>query len=271
MKPYGEVLETTVRLASWNVWSRFGPWEAREPVLLDALRAVEADIICLQESWKVPDENQADRFATKLGLDHAVQYGEQEYLGIISGLAVLSRWPIEHSTSLQIDAAGKDESGAGATFARVQGPRGPIDVVSLILDWRLDLSHVRRRQLTDILQWTRDLGDRGTPLVVCGDFNATPDSDELRAMVGLGPVHVPNMVFYDAVTMRAEGDKTTWSERNPFAAIGMYPDKQLDHIFSHWPKAHGAGHPVSAAIIGDEPVDGVYGSDHFGVTAELRY
>ena len=143
--------------------------------------------------------------------------------------------------------------------------------MSLILEWRPDLSHVRSRQLVEILQWAKDLSDVFHPLVVCGDFNATPDSDELRAMVGLSPVHVPNMVFYDAVTMRATGDITTWASRNPFAEIGLYPEKQLDHIFSHWPKAHGAGHPISAAIIGDEPIDGVFGSDHFGVTAELRY
>ena len=90
-------------------------------------------------------------------------------------------------------------------------------------------------------------------------------------MVGSAPVHVPKMVFYDALAMRATGDRATFSERNPFAAVGMYPEKQLDHIFSHWPKAHGAGHPVSAAVIGDEPVDGVWPSDHFGVMADLRY
>ena len=28
---------------------------------------------------------------------------------------------------------------------------------------------------------------------------------------------------------------------------------------------------VAAAIIGDEPVDGVWASDHFGVMADLRY
>jgi len=271
MQPYGEVLETTVRVASWNVWSRFGPWEEREPVLVAALSDLDADIVCFQEAWSVDDDTQTDRFMTKLNLEHGVQFGEHEYLGIASGQAVLSRWPISESTSLKIDAVDKDGSGGGATFARIAGPRGPIDVVSLILEWRPDLSHVRSDQLTEILQWAKELSDPWHPLFICGDFNATPDSDELRALVGLGPVHVPEMVFYDAMTMRASGDTTTWSERNPFAKIGLYPEKQLDHIFSHWPKAHGAGHPVAASIIGSDPVDGIFASDHFGVTAELRY
>jgi len=79
------------------------------------------------------------------------------------------------------------------------------------------------------------------------------------------------MVFYDAIAMRATGDTSTWTERNPFSEIGLLPDKQFDHIFSHWPKAHGAGHPLRAAVIGNEPIDGIFGSDHFGVTADLRY
>jgi len=97
MEPYGEVLETTVRVASWNVWGRFGPWEEREPVLLHELRELDADIVCLQESWKADDETQSDRLAAALGLEHAVHYGEHEYHGSISGQAVLSRWPIGES------------------------------------------------------------------------------------------------------------------------------------------------------------------------------
>lgn len=267
MEPYGPVLESTVRVATWNVWSRFGPWEERERILLDVLGGLDPDIVCLQESWQVGEETQAERFGAELGL-HAVQRGSLEYEGVTSGQAVLSRWPI---TMVEDLTMGDDETGAHATFARIDGPRGPIDVVSLILTWRLDHSHIRSQQLAEVCAWARELGHVFHPLFVCGDFNSTPDSDELRAMVGLAPVHAPNMVFYDAVAMRATGDTSTWTERNPFSAIGLYGEKQLDHIFSQWPKAHGAGHPVAAAIIGDQPVDGIFGSDHFGVMADLRY
>lgn len=91
-------------------------------------------------------------------------------------------------------------------------------------------------------------------------------------MVGLAPVHVPKMVFYDAITMAGDDPEApTWTTRNPYSAVGLYPERRFDHIFSHWPKAHGAGHPVAASVIGDEPVDGVWASDHLGVMADLRY
>ncbi|MEM7095809.1 MAG: endonuclease/exonuclease/phosphatase family protein [Actinomycetota bacterium] len=267
MEPYGPVLETTMRVASWNTWSRFGGWEAREPVLLDVLRAEDPDIVCLQEAWEYGGDSQAERFGAALAMHHAMAPSE-EYLGIPSGQAVLSRWPIAEFDSFKV---GDKETVSGATFARIDGPRGAIDVISLILTWRLDHSHLRSAHLREILTWAREKDSRFHPLVVCGDFNATADSDELRAMVGLAPVHAPNMVFYDALTMRAEPPGYTFAERNPTAAVGLYPNKRLDHIFSHWPKPHGAGHPIAAAVIGDEPVDGVWASDHFGVRADLRY
>jgi hypothetical protein len=35
------------------------------------------------------------------------------------------------------------------------------------------------------------------------------------------------------------GDGTagyTWSNRNPLAAIGLYPDRRFDYILSGWPR-----------------------------------
>lgn len=269
MQPYGEVRQTTMRVATWNTWSQFGPWEAREPVLFGELARVEPDIVCLQEAWKTDHDSQAKRAGEHLGMDWR-HLGDGEYGGIVSGHAILSRWPIEQCEKLEIEAT-EGGDGAGAAYARIAGPREPIDVVSLILDWRLDHSHIRSRQLQEICHWARELGDLFHPLIMCGDFNSTPDSDELRPLVGLGPVHAPNMIFYDAVAMSDIEDTATYSQRNPFAAIGMYPERQLDHVFSQWPKAHGVGHPVGAEIIGTNAVDGLYASDHFGVVADLRY
>lgn len=267
MLPYGELLTTTMRVATWNTWGRFGPWQERESVLLHYLREADADIVCLQEAWQDDDESQASRFAAELGL-HSIDGDGMAYEQDFSGPAVLSRWPIVSHDSLHV---GGETQPSSATFARIDGPRGPIDIVSLILTWRLDHSAVRSAHLAEILSWARELNGRFPPLVVCGDFNAVRESDELRAMVGLGPVHAPNMVFYDAMAMRGTGDPSTFTERNPFSAVGLYGNKELDHIFSHWPKAHGAGHPVAASVLGDEPIDGVWASDHFGVISDLLY
>ena len=49
-QPYGPVVETTMRVVTWNVWGRYGPWEARLPVIIENLSAINADILAfLQE------------------------------------------------------------------------------------------------------------------------------------------------------------------------------------------------------------------------------
>ena len=64
------LLDTTVRLLTWNILWRFDRWHARAPLILETLKAVNADILALQNQgprlididhslsivscWKVP-------------------------------------------------------------------------------------------------------------------------------------------------------------------------------------------------------------------------
>ena len=55
---YGPLVRTRVRIATWNVWGRYGPWEARLPVIIENLSAINADILALQEVWEDDERNQ---------------------------------------------------------------------------------------------------------------------------------------------------------------------------------------------------------------------
>jgi endonuclease/exonuclease/phosphatase family metal-dependent hydrolase len=46
---------------------------------------------------------------------------------------------------------------------------------------------------------------------------------------------------------------------------------RIDYLLVGQPKLGGVGHARAARVIGDEPVNGIFGSDHFGVAADLRY
>src|SRR5882724_10059090 len=93
---YGTLLDTTVRIATWNVWGRYGPWAARQPAIVETLRRVDADIVCLQECWEHPGEgrSQAVELAEALGyaaplFAHNLEWPD----GTRSGNAILTRWP----------------------------------------------------------------------------------------------------------------------------------------------------------------------------------
>ena len=42
--------EVPVRVLTWNVWGRFGPWQQRQAAIAAVLAAAEADVVCLQEA-----------------------------------------------------------------------------------------------------------------------------------------------------------------------------------------------------------------------------
>ncbi len=154
----------------------------------------------------------------------------------------------------------------------VEGDRGPIQLFLAALDYPLDASARRQAQVRALTSFVQEVTSPRHPTLVCGDFNAGPDSDELRLLTGQAATAEPGLVFYDAWAMAGDGTPGhTWSNRNPLAATGLYPDRRFDYVLSAWPRAHGIGHPVACSLLGVRPPEAPQLSDHYGVLAELRY
>jgi hypothetical protein len=91
-------------------------------------------------------------------------------------------------------------------------------------------------------------------------------------LTGRSAPPVAGFVFYDAWEMAGDGSAgVTWSNRNPLAAVGQYPDRRFDYVFSEWPRLGAAGHPVHCRLLGVRAPDELQISDHYGVVADLRY
>ena len=275
--PFGPLLETRLRLVSWNIWWRYGPWEARLPAITEALRQVDADIVGLQEVWDDDGRSQAAELAAALGYTEPVYEANLERDGARSGNAVLSRWPIGRREVRRLPREGagaKDDEGEErlVVLAEVEGPRGPIQVYCAHLSWRGDHSGIRQEQAAAICAFVREHRPRSFPAVLLGDLNADPESDELRMLTGQRAVAVPGVMFRDVWEWSGNTERgATWSNDNPFAAASLDLDRRIDHILVAAPKAGGCGQPLATRIFGDQPVDGMYGSDHFGVVTDLRY
>jgi endonuclease/exonuclease/phosphatase family metal-dependent hydrolase len=275
---YGPLVQTRVRIATWNLWGRYGPWEERLPVIVENLLAIDADILALQEVWEEGTHSQAHELADALGCTEPVYAANLERDGTRSGNAVLSRWPIARHEVRVLPRRGDfdvvDDEGEErlCVFAEVDGPRGPIQLFNAHLSWSSDHSAIRREQLRDIASFIALTRPRSFPAVLCGDLNAEPHSDEVRQMTGRTPPPLPHMVFRDAWEAAGNRDPGfTWSNTNPFAAASLDVDRRLDHVLVGQPKLGGVGHVVHARLAGDITVDGMWGSDHLAVVAELRY
>ncbi len=157
-------------------------------------------------------------------------------------------------------------------YAEIAGPRGIIQLFLVMLDYPLHASGVRQHQVRELAEFVSEAASRRHPIIICGDFNAAPDSDELRMLTGRSEPPAPGMVFYDAWEVAGDGGPGfTWSNENPLAAVSLLPDRRFDYVLSAWPRRGGAGHPTRCELLGVRPRKEAQLSDHYGVAADFRY
>jgi endonuclease/exonuclease/phosphatase family metal-dependent hydrolase len=140
------------------------------------------------------------------------------------------------------------------------------------LNWKFEEGHVREVQVKDIVSRIAAIAPPGAlPAILVGDFNAEPDSDEIRYLRGLTSLGSGARVYFqDAFAVAGDGSAgVTYARRNPFAAVLREPDRRIDYIFVHGRDERRRCEPLDARVCFDQPFDGTFPSDHFGVVATL--
>ncbi len=269
-----------MRVATWNVWWKFGPWEARQQPIADELIALDPDVCCLQEVWADDAEDQAANLGQALGF-HVARTLDGAGRPHRFGNALLSRWPILDSYTVELPGGNGAPSHRSALFCRldVPGVEGPWWFVSTHLEWRYTASRLRQEQLEVVVAEAarRHSLEPDTVIVLAGDFNAVADSDEIRRLTGLSEPYasgeVAGVIFTDAWAAVGVGEGLTWSRENPHSANAQWPRRRLDAVFVSWPRPKPTGNPVGAELFGVEArpsgADLVVPSDHYGVCVEL--
>jgi endonuclease/exonuclease/phosphatase family metal-dependent hydrolase len=264
----------TLRVATLNIWNRFGPWEERLAAIRAGVGALAPDLLGLQEVVRLdPGDgdglDQATAIAQGFGyhIAYARAHDERWF-----GNAALSRWPIGRTHILELPRGGTDERRT-LLFAEVASPFGAIPFFVTHLNWKFDDGHVRAAQLREIVLYMESFAKvDGFPAVLVGDMNAEPESDEMRYLRGLtSPAGERRVYFQDAFALAGDGSSgITYARRNPFAAPLREPDRRIDYVLVRGRDDRHLGEPVEAAVCFDQPIDGTFPSDHFGVMATLR-
>lgn len=264
-------METRLKVLTWNIWWQFGPWQQRRKAISATLAELDADIIALQEVWSDKDTNLAAELGKELGYSH-VFAPSMHRKNIGFGNAILSRWPIKEHDEVMLSGAKETGERRLVLYAQIDGPRGPVPVFCTHLNWKYQHSHIRQRQVADLARFIDGKIPMSYPPVLCGDFNAEPDSEEMRMLKGLSTCPVEDLFFHDAWnTAGGGGPGNTWENTNPYAVVEFEPDRRIDYILTGAPGARGAGHVVNCRVTGNKPVEDIWPSDHHGVLAELRY
>ncbi len=263
-----------LRVVTLNIWNNQGPWPERLRLIRRELPTLDAHLVGLQEvlhldAGGAPDQAQA--IADGLGYYAAFASAWHIGGGLQFGNALLSRFPIAAAQSFYLPTEEGDET-RGLLFCSVDAPCGRIPVFVTHLSWQLHKSDIRQQQVAFLAAKVRELAPLdGFPPIVMGDFNAEPESDEIRYLRGYNARLGRSVYFADCFAAAGDGSPGhTFARRNPFALRAHEPNRRLDYIFSRGPDRQLRGEPLSARLCFHQPEKGIFPSDHFGVLAEIQ-
>lgn len=262
----------TLKVLSLNIWNQDGPWKERSPRIREWIERLDPDVIGLQEVLVGAGRDQArevcgDRYTIEFA-DVIPFWGDPT---LLFGNAIATRWPTAEREVVELPSAGDGERRVALSIT-ADAAVGPLSITCTHLNWKLHHGYVRERQvvaLGELVLRRRPRG--GFPPLLMGDFNAEPPSTEIRYASGFHAVDGKSLYLRDAWTHAGDGGPgTTWSNLNPYARIGLEPDRRIDYIFAGPPQANGVGLIETCRVVCNDERAGIWPSDHFGVYAELR-
>jgi endonuclease/exonuclease/phosphatase family metal-dependent hydrolase len=281
-------MSPSLRVSQLNIGSLLEPrWDERRHEILAWLDRLDPDIVCFQEVWENPttpntagwlvDHAPAGRWHWCFGgFAFPAQLSPDPEL--IFGSAILSRWPVDdHAlTPLPVDTEATDPF-RRMQFELLHARTHGIDVFSTHLSPPPAHAHHRIRQvrcIDEVIERQRDPGAT-LPAILCGDFNAEPNSDEIRFLSSLAVLDGRSTYFQDAwrAAGRTDAGFTQDGRTNPIYRAMHLPPKRIDYVFVGDPfgSPDGAGLVEHAELAFHEPLTGVVASDHFGLVVDIRW
>jgi len=276
----------TLRFLTLNLWGENGPWQARIELLLERLGPLAPDIIGLQEVREVPGRvpNHAAEIASRCGFHH-VFAPSSAWGGGREGLAIVSRFPI---SAHEVEALPHSIETEGRIILSAHidapAPMAPFWIHTTHLSYREAEGRKREDQVLFVDAVLTAHGSDNVQIVM-GDFNAVPDSDEIRFLTGMTSLDGRRVAYQDAWARAnvvgsggTELEGVTWASRNPYITWmhWLRPDRRLDYIFVSGVRRDRRAMIHGASVVFDQPGaptaagEPVFVSDHFGVVADVQ-
>ncbi len=285
-----------LRVVTLNLWGIEAPLDRRLALAERQLRSLAPDVVALQEVRPIDGVSgvtTAERLGDALGMhmvyEPALRWqNDQLRPGMPKGeegLAILSKHDVLDTRILALPEARPTEARI-LLSAQLDTPAGPLWVHTTHLHYRLDDGLAREAQVVAVDEAIRAIGRDPTdaPQILLGDFNCTPDSDEMRFLRGLTTLAGRRTHWQDAwlrlhdEPCRGAGPSAgiTWSSDNehtrPLRSLDI--DRRIDYVMVTSRKKDGRGTVHRCRVVlterEGEGAAAVCASDHYGVMAEIE-
>lgn len=285
--PDKTLLTRPMRVLTANIYNYEADYARRGPVLRDAVRALDADVMAFQEAgWRREPGgmHQVEELLAGLGYHIHHQFDGQSAAPTNNGNCIASRWPMTECELLMLPVTPRAAGYPYAALAAVIHAPLLIGDFRFICNkpaWRLDHELERETQAVALAEFAQRMGRGGGdfPTVIAGDFDAAPDSASIRFLTGRQSLGGTSTHYLDAWEAAGDGSGgETWVYDNPLAAAlaaRVVPQpihrRRIDYILMASPMlSRRAARFVSCRVALNVAVEGVWPSDHFGVLAEIE-
>ena len=257
-----------LKVMSWNLWWKFENYLERQNLIFSEIEKLKPDIMCFQEVWKEEDENQAEKIANLTGYQFVYEKSF-DLDGVAFGNAIISKYPIKNHSVNYMSAEPEFDEKRLLLHAQILYNEINLDVMCTHLNYKYEHQHVREDQVKFILEYISKLKKNTFPVILCGDFNADPNSDEIRLITGHRK-SINGTVLRDSwVITNPKDHGFTWSNKNSYAKKTLEFDRRIDYIFVGKASPTGMGYPLSSFLVGTEENNSIFPSDHFGIMTHL--
>jgi len=260
-----------IKVLSLNIWNYEGPWQQRLGLIRNWIELLQPDLIGMQEVLLGEQYDQAAEIFS--GMDYHLDYaGPMAYWNDTSlqfGNLVASRWPISDAEHVLLPMEGKTDQRV-LIATTIDSPYGQLSFNTTHLSAQPNHGYIRELQVSKIGEVIMRRRQSGAfPPILCGDFNATPDSTEIRYIKGLHSLNKGSLFFNDAWQIcHPEESGHTFTRANAYHRDHLFYDSRLDYLFVGRPLGK-LGIVQHCDLACHLPLDDVFPSDHFGLYAEL--
>jgi endonuclease/exonuclease/phosphatase family metal-dependent hydrolase len=267
-------MSSRLLVATLNIWARHGDWPRRRSALRAGFSALQPDLLALQETVVT---SEYDQVVDLLGDDvHVIHQGQRNDDG--TGCSIVSRWAPVGVTEIDLlvtprvdplDFVGR------STTAEFETPMGTVLFVNHKPSWRVQLEHERELQALAAATAIEELvGGRDVHVVLAGDFDARPETASIRFWTGRQSLSATSVGYQDAWELAHPNEPGhTFVGTNPLIVAesdwSRIPPRRIDYVMVRCSDRGPTLRIASCERIFDTPVNGVWASDHFGVTADL--